>query len=114
LKPDNGILDMLADVDGERFYFEVKIWQNLTQGQFDRQVEYIKSKKARGFYILFTRAADKWSYETIAERSGGCCSLVGANELMKALNAARSYSRPELAEIAKAYKAVLKDIRRRW
>lgn len=114
LKPDKGIFDMFAEFGGERFYFEIKIWATLTEGQFTRQVEYIKSKDVTAYYILFTKAADSWSNGAIERRSDGYCRLVGTDDLLEALESANPCSPPEVTEIAHAYKAVIKHMQNRW
>jgi hypothetical protein len=114
LQPDGGTFDLLAVIDGKSFYLEVKIWATLTESQFDRQVEHIKRKKAHGCYILFTWADEKWPSDKVLKRSGNCCHKIDEKDLVKALKAIDSFSRPEIAEIAVAYHSVLRDIRRRW
>lgn len=109
-KPDNGIFDMLAVVDGQAYYVEVKIWACLSEEQFSRQIEYVKANGGHGCFVLFRAAADKWSPETVLRRSDNCCRVIGGEELRRALNMVTAFSNLELAEIAEAYKFVVRDI----
>jgi hypothetical protein len=69
--------------------FELKMWSDLSDGQLDKQTEYLDEKKIRGFHILlgtsdlqFYRGADR---DDIAIRTNNNSVKIGYAELIHSL-----------------------------
>lgn len=114
-KPKRGLFDLQFTADDMIIFCEVKVWASLSEDQFLRQTTFLKEQNAKGIYVLFTKAADAWPSTVVLERSEGRCRVVGVQELSDALGAVETEIPAEVAEVAAAYRSVLKSIgARRW
>lgn len=113
-KPEGGLFDLVFLVDGAPTYCEVKVWARLSDAQFSRQIAFLAEKKAKGFYVLFTKAADDWSPELVSKKSAGRCHVVGVADLLKTLDSFGNDLPKEVTEVAVAYRGALNHLNTRW
>ncbi|WP_447599071.1 hypothetical protein [Nitrospira sp. Nam80] len=113
-EPEQGLFDFALIVNGSPIYCELKVWANLTEKQFIRQIGFLAQRNARGIYLLFTKAADAWPADVVARRSDGLCDVVGIGRLLEALEAIDSDVPADGTEVAGAYRKVLKHLNARW
>jgi hypothetical protein len=86
LEPEHGLFDLLFVVGQINHYCEVKVWATLSDTQFARQTDFLKTRHAGGLYVLFTKAADAWPPDRVAAESGGQSRAIGANGLLSTLS----------------------------
>jgi hypothetical protein len=114
IKPEGGIFDMRVLAASKPYYVEVKLWSLLSQEQFDRQTRFLQDADAKGRYLLFTKAADAWSADAIAARSDRLSQMVTPVALADALVDMETNLPPEVTELARAYRAALEHLGKRW
>lgn len=114
LKPDGGLFDLLFVVDGSHHYCEVKVWASLSDDQFQKQSAFLASHEAKGIYVLFTKAADRWRSSLVHKESGGRSRVIGVSALVEMCSALESELPAEVRELADAYRGALLDLNGRW
>jgi hypothetical protein len=114
LEPERGLFDLLFSSDGERYYCEVKIWAPLSEAQFGRQTAFLRERKAKGIYVLFTKAADAWSPQKVIADSFGHSRVIGLSDLRACLDSLEQQLPSEVQELATAYLDVIRSLNARW
>lgn len=114
LEPERGLFDLLFLADGIPHYCEVKVWAQLSESQFQRQIDFLKPCQAKGIYVLFTKAADIWSPTAVLEKSFGLSRVVGITDLLPMLNSLERELPLDVLEVAAAYKRALLSLNVRW
>ena len=111
-----GYFDFLTkNKKGKTYFWEMKIWDPLSQDQFEKQNEFLKNNNALVVYVLFTKAGCTWikndKNEQIDKKIDGNIIMVGEKAVLEALEAIELQNyESDVKEVVESYKNAVKQI----
>lgn len=110
-EPEKQLFDLAVQDDRTTTYIELKMWSSLSDTQFKRQVDFLKKKNSRGFYLLLGTSWFEHTEKSIKVKSNDRAEKIGYDQLIHSLNKLMVIKgqSPEVYELALAYRNAVQE-----